>query len=147
MKNPPKEGKQVMGIIEQRAQARARREAAKAAKENANAPAAVEPEADKEAFANQPGLPANVKAKELAQAKSRKKTGNWPIFYTKKGLKVLKMIVKPGKLISVYIGNLGPKKHKAALEVMIERWKKEGIWFEEHQAKEQSNKLQASFEK
>lgn len=97
-------------------------------------------------FKDQSGTPANVHAKKLAQAKSRKKAQQFPIFYTKKGLKVLKLVVKPGKTISTYIGNLSPKKHKADLELMIAKWTKDGIWLAEHEAKEKIAEIQAKFE-
>jgi|KBSSwiStaDraftv2_1062776.scaffolds.fasta_scaffold55321_6 hypothetical protein len=98
-----------------------------------------------ETFAEAKGMPANAHAKKLAQEKSRKAKSSYPIFYTKKGQKVLKLIAKPGKTVSVYIGNLSPKKHKVALESLIKKWKEDGIWLEEHQAKEKMSAIQAEY--
>ena len=97
-------------------------------------------------FKDQIGTPANAHAKKIAQAKSRKKAPTYPIFYTRKGLKVLKLILKPGKTVSVYIGSMAPKKHKAALEEMILKWSKDGIWLAEHEAKAKCAEIQAKYE-
>ena len=98
-----------------------------------------------EIFKNQKGLPANVKAKELAKAKAKKKTEVYPVIYTQKGLKVVKLIIKPGKTVSVYVGNMSAKKHKMSLEPMIKKWTAEGLWFREHEAKEHCSKIQAEY--
>ena len=103
--------------------------------------AAQEPEV----FAKQKGSPANIKAKEIAKAKSKKSTSVFPIFFSQKGPKVIKLIVKPGKTVSVYVGNLSPKKHKAALEVLIKGWKEKGQWLNEHEAKEKCSQIQAEY--
>ncbi len=96
-------------------------------------------------FKVQKGLPANVKAKELAKAKSAKKVEQYPIIYTQKGLKVIKLIVKPGKTVSVYVGNMSGKKHKIALEPLIKKWTAEGLFFREHEAKEKCSQIQAEY--
>lgn len=118
-----------MGIVQDRMAAKAKREA----------------EAKGLTFAEQPGSPAIVQAKELAQAKSRKKVTTFPTFYTRKGDKVLKLQVKPGKTVSVYIGSM--KKHRDALNISIAQWKKAGDWIEEHAAKEKCAEILATFEK
>ncbi len=131
---------------------RARREARAQGEHAEDAPAQVEEEeatavkgGGADIFKNQKGTPANVKAKELAKAKSKKKTEIFPTFFSQKGQKVIKLIVKPGKTVSTYIGNLHPKKHKAALEVMIKGWKAEGKWLAEHEAKEKCSQIQAEY--
>lgn len=117
--------------------------------EAADAPAEIEQEADAkpETFKEAKGLPANVHAKKLAQEKSKKEKAKsaFPIYYSQKGLKVLKFIVKPGKTISVYIGNMSPKKHKVALQSMIAKWKADGVWVEEHAAKALFSKIQDEY--
>ena len=109
---------------------------------DADAPAEIVAD---ETFEETKGLPANAHAKKLAKAASVKKDVPANVFYTQKGLKVLKLISKPGKTVSVYIGNLSPKKHKAALETLIAGWKKAGVWLNEHEAKAKMSELQAQF--
>lgn len=102
----------------------------------------------KKTFAEEPGLPANQQAKELAQAASRKKKQRekYPFFYTRKGVKVLKMVMKRGKTLSIYLGNLKNKKHKVFLDPAIVKWKKDGLWIEEHAAKAKAQEVQRGFD-
>jgi hypothetical protein len=106
-------------------------------------------ESHDETFAESKGLPENFHAKKLAQAdskaKAKAKGTQYPICYSKVGNKVVKLISKPGKTVSVYIGNLSPKKHKAALEGLIAKWQKDGVWVEEHNRKAYLAKKQAEF--
>lgn len=96
-------------------------------------------------FAEAEGSEANQHAKALAQEKSKKKATPAFTYYTQKGVKILKLIVKPGKTHSVYVGQLTAKKHKAALEPMIAGWKKEGVWLSQDECKEKLAEVQASF--
>ncbi len=138
-----------MGAKEELAKKKAAREAAKALKAQKVSEVLADAEADvpagDETFAQTKGLPANVHAKKLAQAKSKKSASVYPVFYTQKGMKVLKMIAKPGKTLSVYVGNMSPKKHKVVLDAMIAKWKKDGVWLAEHEAKDKMSAIQAEY--
>lgn len=82
-------------------------------------------------FAEAVGHPANAHAKKLARkaAKEKNKPGTIGVIYTKKGEhKIIKLIVKKGKVYSVYVGSL--KKHKEAIAPFIKKWIKEGSWCE-----------------
>jgi len=84
-------------------------------------------------FAQAKGTEANQHAKKLAKAKSKKQKESGEVFYTQKGVKVLKVIFKPNKLISVFIANNTAAKHKEALAPMIKKWKAEGVWLTQDQ--------------
>lgn len=77
-----------------------------------------------ETFAESKGLPANAHAKALAKQKSKQKPEEHLAFYTQKGDKVIKVIVKKRGSHEVYIGNM--KRHRSSLEPFIEKWKREG---------------------
>lgn len=83
-------------------------------------------------FADAKGSEANQHAKKIAQQKSKKKETNSHFFFSQKGHKVLKLIVKPGKVHSIYIGSLLKKKEKQLLTSSIEKWKKDKLWVNEH---------------
>lgn len=82
-------------------------------------------------FAEAKGTQANQHAKKLAKAKKVKESQE--IFYTQKGTKVLKLIFKPNKLLTVFVANNTAKKHKDVLDPMIKKWKKEGVWLTQDQ--------------
>lgn len=85
-------------------------------------------------FADAKGTEANQHAKKLAKAKSSKKAKQYETVYSRKGYKVVKVVVKPNGVYQEYIGNLTKKGGEAeALKTQIEIWKKEKVWFEEFQ--------------
>lgn len=94
-------------------------------------------EMKEELFVEAKGLPANEHAKKLA--KGKKKAAPAGTFYTVSGEKVLKKIVKGGKVFSVFIGN--KRKHKDVMDPAIEGWKKQGVWCESHQAEAKIEEL------
>lgn len=81
-----------------------------------------------ETFAEAKGLPANAHAKALAKEKSKIKIEPHAAFYTSKGTKIIKVVVKAQGSHEVYIGNM--IRHKADLNPIIDKWKKEGKWVE-----------------
>lgn len=108
----------------------------------------LEGDAETATFADAKGSEANQHAKKLAQAKSKKaKEDPAHTFYTQKGHKVVKLVVKPGMTHSIYIGQNKDKKHKAVLGPMIEGWKKAGVWLHDHEVKEKTKEIQDSFKK
>lgn len=84
-------------------------------------------------FAEAKGTQANQQAKKLAKAKAKKPKETGEVFYTQKGTKVLKVIFKADKLLTVFIANNTAKKHKDVLDPMIKKWKKEGVWLTQDQ--------------
>ena len=98
-------------------------------------------------FAEAKGSEANQHAKKLAKAKSKKTDSNAAVFYTAKGDKVLKLIMKPGKVFSVYIGNKSAKRHGDMLKPLIEGWKKEKIWLEAHEVEPKTKEILEGYEK
>ncbi len=98
-----------------------------------------------ETFAEAKGIPANVHAKKLAKEKSKKAKVPAGVFYTQKGNKVLKMIVKPGGMHSVFIGHA--IKHKDVLAGSIKGWKAEGAWAESHEIPAKKAQILASLVK
>lgn len=87
-------------------------------------------------FADAKGSEANQHAKKIAQQKAKKKEIKSHFFFSQKGHKVLKIIVKPGKQQSIYIGSLLKKNEKDAIKLQIEKWKKEKLWVNEHDIKD-----------
>lgn len=81
-----------------------------------------------ETFAESQGLPANAHAKKLAKEKAAKEKKATPkgVFYTIRGTKILKVMVKPHGTYTDYIGNM--KRHQDGLEPMVKKWKAEGVW-------------------
>lgn len=99
-------------------------------------------------FAESAGTPANAHAKELAKKESAAKKHVEPSasFYTLKGLsKVIKTIVKQRGVFEVYVGN--KDRHEENLKVLIESWKKQGLWLEPHQVKEKILAIRANLPK
>lgn len=95
-------------------------------------------------FAEAEGLPANAHAKKLAKEKSKKKKVEQGVFYTQKGDKVVKMIVKPGRVFTVYIGNL--KRHKDGLAGPIKEWQAQGAWVKPHEIEQKIAELKKQLE-
>lgn len=85
-------------------------------------------------FAEAPGLEANQHAKKLAQEKAKKKSKKYEAVFSQKGLKVVKVTVKPNGSYQEYIGNLAKVKSGEAkmLKAQIDIWKKDGLWVEEY---------------
>lgn len=81
-----------------------------------------------ETFAEAKGLPANAHAKALAKEKAKAKPEPHASFYTQKGQKIIKVVVKVHGHLEVYIGNM--VRHKADLNPIVDKWKKEGKWVE-----------------
>lgn len=85
-------------------------------------------------FSEAPGLEANQHAKKLAQDKAKKKAKKYDAVFSQKGLKVVKVTVKPNGSYQEYVGSLAKVKSGEAkmLKGQIELWKKEGVWVEEY---------------
>lgn len=98
-------------------------------------------------FAEAKGSEANQQAKKISQAKSRKARSASKEFYTMRGTKVLKIQVKAGGTYSEFVGNYKEKKHKALLDPLIMRWKKDLVWVPEHEVDAKVAEFQASFNK
>lgn len=94
-------------------------------------------------FADAKGSEANQHAKKIAQQKAKKKEVKSYFFFSQKGHKVLKIIVKPGRQQSIYVGSLLKKNERELLKTSIEKWKKDKLWVNEHDIKD---KVQEYFE-
>lgn len=80
------------------------------------------------------GNPSIEWAKLKAKEKAARKEKSFKDFYTQKDGKILLVTIKSNGAYSSYIGN--GKKHKEQLKPLIARWKKDGVWIEEHEAEE-----------
>lgn len=90
------------------------------------------------------GNPANEWAKKLAQEKANRKQKPFKTIYTNKDNKILRIDVKPNGSYSSYIGN--NTKHKEQLKPLIAKWKKDGVWFDEHDLEEKIKEIMLELE-
>lgn len=92
-------------------------------------------------FADAKGSEANQHAKKTAKAKSKKQDAlTSEAYYSQKGDKLLKHIAKPGKVFTVYVGNM--KKHGDALAVFVGNVKKDGKWLKAEDVQDTMGALQ-----
>lgn len=109
-----------------------------------------------EKFADNPGLPANEHAKQLAKAESFKKKQEMEakqfkkVVYTRLGNKVLEIAITPKGAKSTYMGNV--KKDSRYFEDIkdskgnkqkgqISKWKDLGIWINQDDFEEACEKI------
>lgn len=91
-------------------------------------------------FQESKGMTANEHAKKLAKEKSKVKKPKFKSAYTQKGFKVLKVTFKPNGQYQEYVGSLQKKKEATILKTEILKWKKEGIWIDEHSLEDVASK-------
>lgn len=93
-------------------------------------------------FTESLGSEANQHAKKLAQNKSKKKSKKYDCVYSQKGMKVVKITVKPNGIYQEYVGSMAKTKSNEAamLKSEVVKWKKENIWIEPHMLKEYATK-------
>lgn len=110
------------------------------------------PEAKEDAaptFAEAKGSEANQHAKAIAKKQAAAKKAGIPSehFFTMKGTKVLKVIVKKLAVHEVYLGNIKKKAHKQGLDVFIAQAKKENVWVEAHAMKDKIQEIRTKLPK
>lgn len=100
-------------------------------------------------FTESLGSEANQHAKKLAQSKSKKKAKKYDAVYSQKGMKVVKITVKPNGIYNEYVGSMAKTRsgEAATLKNEIIKWKKENIWIEQHALKEYATKKLALLNK
>lgn len=96
-------------------------------------------------FKEQKGTPANEHAKKLAKQKVKK--SKYETVYSQNGSKIVKVTFKPNGAYQEYIGNYSKKKEQSILKAEIAKWKKEGVWVDEHSIKEYASKKIAALNK
>lgn len=89
-------------------------------------------------FQEAQGLESNKHAKKLAKEKSKKAKEQKiaETFYSQNGNKIVSVKIKKSGSYQAYVGSLSKKKEAAILKLEIEKWKKAGLWVEQHQLKE-----------
>lgn len=86
-------------------------------------------------FADAKGTEANQHAKKLAKKESESKKNkkkSFPVYFTKKGSKILKVTIKPNGVYQEYIGNTAKKNEADFLKNQITIWIKDNLWIDEY---------------